>query len=65
MVGVGNGTDALAIDFPALDLPPGLACWLPAAAGLRDRILSLRCYPELYDDEVGRLVTALERWRDG
>jgi dTDP-4-amino-4,6-dideoxygalactose transaminase len=38
---------------------------VPVAAGLRDRILSLPCYPELSDDEVGRVVTALEGWSDG
>lgn len=50
-------------EMPGLRLGPGVP--VPAAAGLRDRILSLPCYPELSDDEVGRVVTALEGWTDG
>jgi dTDP-4-amino-4,6-dideoxygalactose transaminase len=50
-------------EMPGLRLRPGVP--VPVAAGVRDRVLSLPCYPELSDDEVGRVITALEGWSDG
>jgi dTDP-4-amino-4,6-dideoxygalactose transaminase len=43
-------------EMPGLGLEPVST---PAASGVRDRILSLPCFPELTDDEVDRVCTAL------
>jgi aminotransferase EvaB len=44
---------------------PGLAAEgaaTPVAATLRDRVLSLPCFPEMRDDEVAHTVAALHAW---
>jgi dTDP-4-amino-4,6-dideoxygalactose transaminase len=60
VVGVGNCT---AVHYPyllqemsGLGLP---AVDTPGAAWVRDRMLSLPCFPELTDDEVARVCRAL------
>jgi dTDP-4-amino-4,6-dideoxygalactose transaminase len=42
--------------MPGLGLGPVST---PAASAVRDRILSLPCFPELTDDEVERVCAAL------
>jgi dTDP-4-amino-4,6-dideoxygalactose transaminase len=56
----------VAVHYPyLLDEMPGLqleARALPVARRLRDSMLSLPCFPELTDDEIDRVVTALTDW---
>ena len=46
---------------------PGLAAIgdTPVAAAVREQILSIPCFPEMSDGEVGRVKSALSAWQDG
>lgn len=46
---------------------PGLAAIgdTPVAATVREQILSIPCFPEMSDGEVGRVESALSAWQDG
>ena len=46
-------------DMPGLEVEGDAT---PNASGWRDRILSLPCFPEMTDDEVDRVVSALRSW---
>ena len=50
----------LVSEMPGLGVAPADT---PVAAKLRDRILSLPCFPELTDAEVARVADALAEWR--
>lgn len=59
---------ATAVHYPWLvQEMPGLSAGAPhtpVAAALRDQVLSLPCYPELSDEEVAHVTSALATWRD-
>jgi aminotransferase EvaB len=53
----------LVTEMPGVDVSAPAGSF-PVAASLRDRVLSLPCFPELLDDEVAHVVDVIGRWSD-
>ena len=51
----------LVTEMPGIAAVPPLT-GVPVASSLRDRMLSLPCFPELTDDEIAHVVEAIKEW---